>query len=157
MEKLSLLQSFAMDKTGRIRSIDEVNRGLACECVCPCCEEPVLARQGDVREWHFAHASGAECDGGAEGALHAAAKQVLLESGGMAIPERRVTASASLPDGRHATASAVRPEAWIDFGTIEAEKKIGEVRPDIIATVGAEVIFIEIAVKIGRASCRERV
>lgn len=146
MERLSLLQSFAMDKNGRIRSIDEVNRGLACECVCPYCEEPVLARQGDVREWHFAHASGSECDGGAEGALHAAAKQLLLESGGMAIPERRVTASASLPDGRHAAAEAARPETWIDFATIEAERKIGELRPDIIATVGTEVIFIEVAV-----------
>ncbi|WP_407279718.1 competence protein CoiA family protein [Aromatoleum evansii] len=146
MESLSLLQSFAMDKNGRIRSVEEVSRGLACDCVCPCCGEPVLARQGDVREWHFAHASGAECDGGAEGALHAAAKQVLIESGGMAIPERRVSTKATLPDGRQGTGDAVRPEAWIEFATIEAEKKVGELRPDIVATVGTEVLFVEVAV-----------
>lgn len=146
MEKISLLQSFAMDKNGRIRSVDEVSRGMACDCVCPCCGEPVIARQGEIREWHFAHASGADCDGGAEGALHAAAKQVLVESGGMAIPARCVTATASLPDGRQGTAEAGCPEAWIDFGTIETERKVGDLRPDIVATVGTDVLFIEVAV-----------
>lgn len=146
MENQSLLQSFALDNSGRIRSVEEVSRGLACACVCPHCKEPVLARQGDVREWHFAHASGAECDSGAESALHLAAKQILMESGGMAIPERRITATATLPDGRTANGEATRPEAWIDFTTVEAEKRVGELRPDIVATVGTEVLFIEVAV-----------
>lgn len=146
MENQSLLQSFAMDKNSRMRSVDEVSRGLACECVCPACKEPVVARQGDVREWHFAHASGTECDGGVESALHLAAKQILLESGGIVVPERRHTATATLPDGRSATGEAARPEAWIEFTTVEAEKTVGPLRPDIIATAGTEVLFIEIAV-----------
>lgn len=146
MESQSLLQSFAMDKDGRMRSVDEVARGLACECVCPCCGEQVLARQGEVREWHFAHASGAECEAGAEGALHRAAKQVLLESGGMTIPARRVSAAATLPDGRKATADAERPEAWVAFVSAEAEKAIGGIRPDITTMIGNWMLFVEIAV-----------
>lgn len=82
MENQSLLQSFAMDKEDRIRSVEEVARGLACECACTSCGDQVIARQGEIREWHFAHAAESDCEGGAETALHLAAKQLLLESGG---------------------------------------------------------------------------
>lgn len=35
----------------------EVKKGLDCECICPSCKTPLIARQGDINEWHFAHAS----------------------------------------------------------------------------------------------------
>lgn len=146
MEKPSLLQSFAIDKGMRVRSVDEVARGLACDCVCPECGEPVLARQGDVREWHFAHASGADCEGGAETALHRAAKQIVLENGGLSVPEMCAKATVELPDGRSATAEALRPHTWLDIDSAEAEKSIGKIRPDIVATVGNALLFVEIAV-----------
>lgn len=146
METVSLLQSFAMDKDGRIRSVEEVARGLSCECVCPTCGDKVIARQGEVREWHFAHVSGAECENAAEGALHRAAKQLLLESGGMTIPEIRVNASVTLTDGRTGSGEAYRPESWIDFQQVEAEKSFGNIRPDILAVTGGEMLFVEVAV-----------
>ncbi len=146
METVSLLQSFAMDKDGRIRSVEEVARGLSCECVCPTCGDKVIARQGEVREWHFAHVSGADCENAAEGALHRAAKQLLLESGGMIIPEIRVNASVTLSDGRTGSGEAYRPEAWIDFQQVEAEKSFGSIRPDILAVTGGEMLFVEVAV-----------
>jgi len=118
MENTSLLQSFALDKDKRIRSVDEVARGLACECTCPCCGERVIARQGEVREWHFAHASGADCEHAAESALHLAAKQLLLEGGGLRVPEFRVHTKVRLPDGRTGEAEAIRPDAWIDFDEV---------------------------------------
>ena len=146
METVSLLQSFALDKDGRIRSVEEVARGLNCECVCPTCGDKVIARQGEVREWHFAHVSGAECENAAEGALHRAAKQLLLENGGMTIPEIRVKASVTLSDGRTGSGEAYRPEAWIDFQQVEAEKAFGNIRPDIFAVTGGEMLFVEVAV-----------
>lgn len=142
----SLLQLFAMDKDGRMRSVDEVARGLACECVCPTCRDRVLARQGEIREWHFAHASGTDCERAAEGALHRAAKQVLLESGGMTVPPTRVVANATLPDGRTGTGEAFRPEMWVDFQSVETEQTTGAVRPDIVAGLGRTILFVEIAV-----------
>ncbi len=39
----------------RIVSIEEVPRGLACECRCPSCDARLVARKGDVNEHHFAH------------------------------------------------------------------------------------------------------
>lgn len=146
MENQSLLQSFAIDKEGRVRSVDEVARGLACDCVCPSCGDPVMARQGEVREWHFAHATATECDGGAESALHRAAKQLLLESGGLTVPEIRVQREVRLPDGRVGKGEAHRPERWVDFQTVEAEKTVGTIRPDIVAVVGETMLFVEIAV-----------
>jgi hypothetical protein len=37
--------------------ICDVPRGAACECMCPSCNAPLIARKGDVNDWHFAHAS----------------------------------------------------------------------------------------------------
>lgn len=37
--------------------IGEVARGTACNCICPSCQTRLIARHGEVREWHFAHAS----------------------------------------------------------------------------------------------------
>jgi competence protein CoiA len=146
MENNSLHQLFAMDKKGRIRSVEEVTRGLACECSCPSCGAPVIARQGAVREWHFAHAAESDCKGGMETALHLAAKQLLLESSGLTIPEIRVQREVQLPDGRVGKGEAYRPEQWVDFQSVEAEKTVGTIRPDIVVAIGPKILFIEIAV-----------
>lgn len=37
--------------------ICDVPRGAACGCICPSCNAPLIARKGDVNDWHFAHAS----------------------------------------------------------------------------------------------------
>lgn len=146
MENIKLRQSFAVNTEGRIKSVEEVARGLECNCTCPCCGERVLARQGEVREWHFAHASGADCDGAAEGALHLAAKQVLLDGQGLMMPEAVTMKTATLADGRSAVGEARRPEYWLDYLTAEAEVSYGSIRPDIVLDVGGEKIFVEIAV-----------
>jgi hypothetical protein len=97
METRSLLQCFAVDKNGRVRAVEEVARGLACDCVCPTCGEAVVAKQGEIRGWHFAHVSGAECVGAAESALHQAAKQTLVDARGMHVPESHLSHTDQLP------------------------------------------------------------
>lgn len=146
MENRSLLQSFAMDKDGRIRSVDEVARGAACDCVCPSCGAPLLARQGEIREWHFAHTNEADCGSGAESALHLAAKQLIKDSGGLSAPAFTVDKHVRLPDGRKGHGSATRPECWIDLDVVELEKVAGEFRPDVIADANGQTLYIEIAV-----------
>lgn len=39
----------------QIVSIEDVPRGLACECRCPSCDARLIARKGKVNEHHFAH------------------------------------------------------------------------------------------------------
>lgn len=41
--------------TGQMVSIDEVARGLACNCKCPSCDGRLVARKADVYAHHFAH------------------------------------------------------------------------------------------------------
>lgn len=63
----------AIDASGAIRFPEEVPRGAACGCFCPECASPLIARQGDARQWHFAHEPGQErpqCLVGAVNLLH---------------------------------------------------------------------------------------
>ncbi|MFW2374099.1 MAG: competence protein CoiA family protein [Gammaproteobacteria bacterium] len=49
---------FGLDaKTGMLVDVTEAKRGSQCGCICPECKTPLIARQGDEKEWHFAHAS----------------------------------------------------------------------------------------------------
>lgn len=50
----------AVDDKGDIRFIGDVPRGLACGCFCPTCASPLVAKQGNLNEWHFAHEAGQE-------------------------------------------------------------------------------------------------
>ena len=73
----------------RLYTVNEVVRGIGCECACPdpLCGRPLVARQGNVKVWHFAHAGdqdGPPCSGGESG-LHKYAKQVLCEAVGRVV------------------------------------------------------------------------
>lgn len=62
-QKYGISAFYALSReTGEIRRISEVDRGLACGCFCPCCDEDLVARQGDVLVHHFAHQSNSQCN-----------------------------------------------------------------------------------------------
>ncbi len=44
-------------KSGQLVDVGSVKRGNACDCICPSCNTPLVARKGDEKEWHFAHRS----------------------------------------------------------------------------------------------------
>ncbi len=56
-------------ETGRMLHIDQAHRGKASGCTCADCEGALLARKGDERRHHFAHASSGQT-GGRETCLH---------------------------------------------------------------------------------------
>lgn len=62
--------------SGTMKHIIEVPNGLACQCICPGCGSPLIARQGNIK-WCFAHSVNNDCNG--ETALHKAAKQILVQ------------------------------------------------------------------------------
>lgn len=49
--------SWAEDKSGKMVYVDDVPRGVACNCICPYCRENLIARHGTERTHGFAHAS----------------------------------------------------------------------------------------------------
>lgn len=52
-----MIFSWAEDANGRMVHVDNVSQGLKCGCTCPCCHEPLQARQGGERAHGFAHHS----------------------------------------------------------------------------------------------------
>lgn len=75
-------------RNGRLVSISQVGRGLRPDCRCPACGGALIAKKGDVRRHHFAHASGQDCETAAETTLHRLAKQLICTPGTrLALPE----------------------------------------------------------------------
>lgn len=132
---------FGLDQSGRLVFVGEVSRGLACQCKCVVCAEPLIARQGVVREHHFAHASGREpCDASHESLLHRYAKQVIQDAGGLMVP-----LDAQVGDllGMSPAASSA---ARLPLRQVEVEKAVGEVRPDLLGHTDLGVaVAIEVA------------
>ena len=85
---MSALLTYAIDINNQLVHIDSVKLGGACQCRCPHCQAPLDAKNGgQIREHHFAHAHGHYCEGAYETALHLLAKQIILELGGIMLPE----------------------------------------------------------------------
>lgn len=72
---------------GEFVTPEQVPRGLACDCICPGCSYPVVARQGTEKQWHFAHAKGQACEHGYEVSIHEWAKQLIARHKELLLPE----------------------------------------------------------------------
>ena len=64
-------------KDGNIVHINEVERGLACNCICPACNGSLIARKGGIKCHHFGHNPGLNCN--SETALHATGKRMIFQ------------------------------------------------------------------------------
>lgn len=79
--------TFALNAEGRLVYIDEVPNGNACGCRCPHCHGALIARnEGEISQHHFAHASGLDCEGGRETALHLLAKEIIVAHRQLMLP-----------------------------------------------------------------------
>ncbi|MEJ8855926.1 competence protein CoiA family protein [Variovorax robiniae] len=136
-----MLALFAVHSSDRFVHVTEVERGLACDCRCAVCGEQVIARQGDVREHHFAHSSNAQpCASSYESDLHRFAKRVIVEAGGLVVP---VNAAAALALG---LGDDKGPRILLACTSIEEEVVVGDRRPDLLAATTAGIsVAIEVA------------
>lgn len=73
--------TYALDPSGKMVHIGCVERGLSCNCRCPKCQEPLVAKLGHEggRQSHFAHQKGSDCYGSYMTALHMLAEQIIKE------------------------------------------------------------------------------
>lgn len=73
--------TYAIDATGKVVGVDDVQSGNKCSCFCPACNEPLTAKnQGLRRMHHFAHQSGTECEHAYESMLHVLAKEKIRKA-----------------------------------------------------------------------------
>ena len=71
--------TYGKNQEGRLVHIEDVPRGLECNCVCPECGVKLIARKGKKNQKHFAHANGADCAEARMTALHMLAQQIIQE------------------------------------------------------------------------------
>lgn len=92
---MGALLTRAWDENKVLVHVDDVLSGASCGCFCPICEQPLIARKGPTRVYHFAHIHNHDCKGSDETILHQMAKEVLLEVGQLMLPQ----SSGDFPSG----------------------------------------------------------
>lgn len=132
---------------GKLVSPDEVERGRACQCVCPGCNVEVIAKQGTERMWHFAHAKGEKCVEGYEVSIHELAKQMLRQRMELLLPS--LTAKMSDIDAYGQLLEEQVPVLESCLVKLEACKTgeyLGGVNVDAIGLLKGHKILIEVTV-----------
>lgn len=124
--------TWAINHEGDLVHVDTVSNGNECGCICPYCKSALCAKNGGDGEkmiHHFAHLSGADCVGAVESALHKMAKDILMETKCVHLPNRH--------DGQKGE--------LLYFDQVEVEFFDSEthLRPDCIGYYGDRFIWIE--------------
>jgi len=122
---------------------DTFAAGLDCQCCCPGCGARLILKKGSRRS-HFAHHNAPGSDQCVESAIHAAAKQVLVECGALMVPEVSFHISAATQDGGELHEYEVlSPQRRIRFDRTVAEVAIDMIRPDVVGYRGDRQLLVE--------------
>lgn len=115
---------YGVGNSNKLLHINEVERGIACNCSCPECGDSLIARKGEKNQYHFAHSSGIECKSAPETAIHKLAKEIILENEEICLNEKSI----------------------YQYDSCELEKSYELKIIDAIVTKGQETLFVEIVV-----------
>ena len=115
--------SWAENAEGRMVHVDSVPGGLRCDCTCPNCHEPLLARHGEKNEHGFAHHSdtrGANLNICYMVILYKLAEQIIQTTKNIYAPSYY----------------GIFPEKEIDFVDVKVDScyEMDDKQPDVIAT-----------------------
>lgn len=117
----------AVNGEGKSVYIDDVPNGKKCDCFCAECHGALIAKQGNLKAHHFAHASGNDSIKCSQTALHLLAKEIIAE-------EKRIPA---FVDGNM---------AFVTVDSVEQEKNMGDIKPDLYAEYNGKPVAVEIFV-----------
>lgn len=156
MSEVQLQFGMRDGKLVHISKLTQNERGDNCNCFCPCCGAPLTARMGQINQWHFAHASRTNCSNisAQQTALHMLAKEIIEEEKELLFPALIVDKKDVLPIiDEKLRQYPVRGFSWEYFPpktisclSIQLERHISDIVPDIIIEVGSEKYLLEIAV-----------
>lgn len=132
-------------RDGRLYYVTDVPFGKLCDCVCPDCNEPLIAKNNPSptrkRAFHFQHRARNNCTGGWESAPHRMAKEIILRASSIALPG-------------WTSGDIAAPEAVIsirDESAAEVRLLDGQIRPDVkingdFSAVAFRDLYIEVRV-----------
>jgi hypothetical protein len=124
----------------------EVDSGLACGCTCVSCGSRLVAKKGPEVAWHFAHHATSSSMTCIESAIHAAAKQILLEANWLRVPEKIVTVEGRTSYGKahwKSTLLASARNIRFDCSKQEVWNPDASIRPDVIGYRGDRRLLVE--------------
>lgn len=131
-------KSFYAIKGEKSVHISEVERGLACGCICGECKDRLIAKKGIVKAHHFAHEANHSCQSKGESAIHLRAKEVIEKERRILLPAVEIEFASYVLEPL-----IVRPEAILSLSNIQLESPEGDFRPDISACAKGHKLFIE--------------
>jgi len=138
-------------KGGRMVTPAEVESGRACNCTCPGCNAPLIAKKGEQNIWHFSH-DGLACSIGAETALHLMAKQILADERSVQLPAVEISLSATDALGKLQIVSVVLAGAVnVKYEAVEIEVARDNRRPDAVGSGGGVSVEHRIEVFVSHA------
>ncbi len=137
---------FGLNEKSVLVHISDVGSGKKCGCICPSCRSSLIAVRGRIKQHHFRHGTGHECEGGLESAIHLAAKKIIMESMQITLPACVVSISEKDSRGITHTESegVVENGKVMNFDSVQEEIKIDEIRADLLAIKGDKRLVIEI-------------
>jgi len=131
-------------RNGRMYAPADVDAGLACRCRCAGCGAILVAKKGIKKRWHFAHHNVEIGESCAESAIHAAAKQVLLEQNWLRLPGAHVVISGQTMSGLTLLeSSTLSEERIVRFERSCPEVWIDGIRPDVVGHRGERKLLVE--------------
>ena len=133
----------------KLLHISEVSRGLACGCACPSCGDRLVARQGPVREHHFAHAAVSDCRTAVETTLHLAAKEILASRKEIVLPSVEIQFHFHRYCDSSDKSLTLAPERRYQLTSVALERRLTNIVPDVLAHVGNHPLLIELRVTHG--------
>ena len=144
-------------RNNELVSIDEIEKekkGLKCNCVCPGCGRRLQAKLGNgKRQPHFAH-DGEPCNIAVaqQSALHILAKEIIKEEKRICLPALKVkiddiSGKISQPYYYELPQEMVYIASQVFVcESVELEKRVSDIVPDIVVSIGGKECLIEIAV-----------
>lgn len=148
-------------REAKLVSINDVESGLACNCVCPnpLCGDRLVAHKGQKLAYHFKHHNRTDCKTGFETGLHMLAKDALAEALEFRLP--------AYTKGIGLKREEITGERMMKFDRAELEKRTGRIVPDVILYADGRPLLVELVVthwcdqtkidmmKVGDLSCVE--
>lgn len=146
MIETNLIPFGLREKDGVFVDVFDVSRGKRCGCICPSCKTSLIARQGDIKEWHFAHATHSTyartekvCEFSFYVSVRMMARQVISEKLELVLP-RYEDAISDIHESTGREVSIpflVANQQKILLTQVEVEKTFAGIPIDIVGKVGS--------------------
>ena len=140
-------------RDGLLVHISEVENGLKCNCTCPCCNEPLIAKTKSVKAERiksFAHtANTSNCAYGLQTAIHLRAKTIIEQAGTISLPANIAIIKNYCEQSREYIEYELltHPQTLLNVKEVILEQKIDDFIPDVILVFeDGRKLLVEIAV-----------